>query len=1132
LKSKTEILNDYQIATDQIDRSFLVSASAGTGKTRVLVDRTINILRRTNTTIDELVAITFTEKAAAEMKERIRRSLRLLHQSQSKIDENLLDQLNSAPISTIHSFCARVLQENSEEIGIDPQFRIIDEVEELISRKETLDIFLHEELNRSGSPVVALIHYFDLFQIREMLNILWQNQVDFTEPLGKNSKSTGSDIYSQAKHHYQEYTLTLLREAFSTTTVINACEFLKSHNASDPEDKLHSAKTILLNAVEQVKNGQIPSGLSDGSLAKAFSLNNKGQKGNWGDELEEMREKHRFLRSVWDEIKDSMFTFKDELEQKNAELVVSFSNLGLLWINYYREVLNEKGAVDFNGLEILTEAFFRSKSDTAIAYANRFKHLLVDEFQDISPIQDRILTAICSLNPSLITFYVGDEKQSIYRFRGAEVEIFNGYKHQKPLLYLDKNYRSIKPLNNFYNRFFEFLLNSQETVPEYDVRYDKPVESHDQTETKNTQVQLLLLKPDAGDDEIPSGLTEIDAEFVNVVHAIKNLCKQEIIKEKSGELRKPEWRDFTILLRSRTHQENLERILNRAGVPYYVSSGIGFYQRREVLDVINFLRALINWHDEVALIGTLRSPMIGMSDDTLMALATENGLMDGIQKLINKDETYRQLLDQDIVLQFQKFLDLYNQVHEKMVSSTTAELLQTILDTTDYIAILVAFPEEKQSIANVLKLVDLAIEWSVSQDISPVDYIRRIQLYQSMQVREGEANLSSEIENSVTIMTIHAAKGLSFPIVVIPELTASRRNSYRRLLSDNSDHIAFNLKTTFDDGRGYYYQLSSKIEKDREAAEEKRILYVAATRAESYLLLSAIDKPGKRTGSLWSNLKSFFDSENSNVQITECLIAEAAKLYAGFQQSTITIQKVLTANQKEEIQQMIRPLPLRKQIKKVTPTAFAAWVNQSFGEIPSYEKYQFSGDIFEPVTSLSALEIGTVIHQAFSWWDFLNVQALCDHTGQLIKPYSLDLEEEQKMLDLFNQWGQKFIQPENALSRYIEESDTVFREIDINAWLFDTLIEGKIDLLLKTKNNQYIIVDFKSDHIRGYPDNATMTKYNAQLDLYALMLNRWSKLDVIKTCLYFIRNGLLIEQEMTSDIVRKTESQLKDFIQS
>ena len=560
--------------------------------------------------------------------------------------------------------------------------------------------------------------------------------------------------------------------------------------------------------------------------------------------------------------------------------------------------------------------------------------------------------------------------------------------------------------------------------------------------------------------------------------------------------------------------------------------GIGFYQRREVLDVLNFLRALINLHDEIALIGTLRSPMIGMSDDTLMALATENGLMDGIQKLINNDEAYQQLPNQEVILQFQKFLDLYNQIHEKMASLTTAELLQTILDSTDYLAILAAFPEEKQCIANVLKLVDLAVEWSGPQDISPVDYIRRVQLYQSMQVREGEANLSSEIENSVTIMTIHAAKGLAFPIVVIPELTARRRSSSSRLLSDNSDHIAFNLKTTFNDDHGYYYQWLSHIEKERESAEEKRILYVAATRAESYLLLSAIDKSPTGSGSLWSSIKSFFDTDNSNVQISECSMSVAAELYAGFQKNTRNIQKTLSPEQKEEIQQLIRPLPVRRQLIKVTPTAFAAWINQNLGEIPSYEKYQFSGDIFEPLTSLSALEIGTIIHQAFSWWNFRNVQALRDHTLQLMKPYILGSEEERKMLDLFTQWGQKFTQPENALSRYIEEAATVFREIDINAWLFDTLIEGKIDLLLKTNNDQYIIVDFKSDHIQDYPDNATMTKYNAQLDLYALMLNRWSKLDVIKTCLYFIRNGLLIEQEMSADIIRKTESQLLDFIQS
>ena len=136
------------------------------------------------------------------------------------------------------------------------------------------------------------------------------------------------------------------------------------------------------------------------------------------------------------------------------------------------------------------------------------------------------------------------------------------------------------------------------------------------------------------------------------------------------------------------------------------------------------------------------------------------------------------------------------------------------------------------------------------------------------------------------------------------------------------------------------------------------------------------------------------------------------------------------------------------------------------------------------------------------------------------------------MIELFSSWGQKFVQPQNALSEYIQNATQIFREVDIHAWMFETLVEGKIDLLLKTKNDQYIVVDFKSDHIKDYPEKATMIKYNAQLDLYALMLSRWSKLDVAKTCLYFIRTGLLIEQECTPDIINKTENQLQKYIQS
>lgn len=1118
--------SDYQNAREEIRRSVLVSASAGTGKTSVLVDRYIHILFNNAAQIDEILAITFTEKAANEMKKRIRRALR----SSVPSDATLLDRLNTAPISTIHSFCARVLQENVEEIGIDPQFRIIDEIEEQILRQENLEIYLHQELRKNDSPILQLIEYFDLFQIREMLNIAWQRQVDLLSPLARMTDTTSVELFKRYKKHHHDYTLQLLQRAFLAPELEPIYDFMKCSHAADPEDTLEQVRTALLAMIASLKANQLPPQLADHSLGQLFNLQKQGRKSNWGDELELMRQYHRQLRGIWDEIKERVFVFDDAFEEQNAGLTVHFVKLALHWIDSFRRVLNDAAVIDFNGLEILTEHFLKSRSAAAQTYARRFRHLLVDEFQDISPVQDRILTALCDLNTELVTFFVGDEKQSIYRFRGAEVEIFNDYKRRMPQLYLDENFRSIGPLNRFFNLFFTQLMSQADCAAGYDTWYDRPVRSHDVLESESLPVDLLVVKNDQNAGTNPLNLTETDAEFVHVVQRMKELEKdsdQKIVKDRyTRKLRKAEWRDFTILLRSRTHLESLERILNLAGVPYYVASGVGFYQRREVLDVIHFLRVVINCFDETALVATLRSPMVGFSDDELMEMTTEKGLMDGIRKLVNGPSDSLSI-DEPLRLRFQNFWEMIQRLRHEMPLLTTAELLQTILQETDYLAVLAAFPEEHQGMANVLKLVDLAVEWSGTQDISPVDYIRRIQLYQTMQVREGEANLSSETENSVTIMTVHAAKGLAFPIVVVPELTIRRGGRHPRLLSDNSEFIAFNLKTPFNDKHSYYHQYLIQNEKDREAAEEKRILYVAATRAESYLLLSGTERADTASDAQWSKIRNIFN--NAGLNTREITLTEASKGFAVLQHWSQPVVRTISASQMETIEKLIKPLSMKKTATKITPTAFSHWLSRRQEKIPPQKKYPTEEPLYS-VRSLTALETGTIIHQAFSWWDFQDVETLTGITGQLLIPFGLPASEYRRWQGIFKAWGENFLKPENPLSGYIRAARSVAREVDIYAWIGGTLLEGKIDLLLSLRNGRYMVIDFKSDHIGDSPDEALLTKYNAQLALYALMLMQGSKLTVESTGLYFIRNALLIENRVDVERLRRTEEQLMTLL--
>ncbi|HCL00136.1 MAG TPA: hypothetical protein DHW42_08555 [Candidatus Marinimicrobia bacterium] len=1130
-------MNDYQAAREQINDSCLVSASAGTGKTRVLVERYLNILKSKQTGIEEIIAITFTEKAAGEMKDRIRQAIRDADDSANLPVPELLDRLNTAPISTIHGFCARVLQENIGEIDLDPQFRIIDEIEDSILRKESLDFFLHRKLRDKEESILPLMSHFDLYQIRDMLDGIWEKRADGLKYLDSISARQPDELLEQFKLDWERYTLQLLDDFFREPLVADALVQFRKFSAT-PEDSLQKSITIIQNAEKCVERKIVPSSLWDKSLNSAFNSTRKGRKENWGSELEELRDLFGVLKDKWSVIKEKLYPFDENIERRNVVLLSAFSRLAREWLHYYQNILKNKGVIDFSGLEVETERFLSGGSAAARKFAQRYTHLLVDEFQDISPVQNRIFEALINLNHRFISFFVGDEKQSIYRFRGAEVEIFNNRKKLKPPLYLDENFRSVKGLIDFYNSFFRFLFDTSSSKANYEVSYDAPVKTSDVTPAEKPVTELLVV--DTEQDETTEAdkaagtgnFSNVQAEATQIIQRMIELHQKPIVKQKEGGLRPAEWLDFTILLRSRNHQNIYEMVLQKAGIPYYVSSGLGFYQRREVLDVINFIRVLLNWYDESALIATLRSPMVGISDKALFSFTTGKGLMDGIRKILDNDLNHIGNIDQHYIQQIRDFHALYKRLYDKTSILTTAELIREILNETDYLSILAAFPDGQQSIANVLKLVDLALEWSAVQEISPVDFLRRIQLYQTMQIREGEANLSSEIEDSVTIMTIHASKGLSFPIVIVPQLAANIKSNKNRLLFHYSDGIALNLKTSFRKEHSFIYQYLSQIDHERSLAEERRLLYVAATRAESYLILSTIQKSGgKSKNSLWRMIEPFFDNSPEDLYVKrENSLEDLEAIFKNLRPQSENIICELSESDKIRLKETVLPVSVKTGIEKITPTAFAGWVVNHYGKIAPYPRETAQPELTLSEKTLSAMELGTLIHRAFSWWDFQNTGSLLEYTEQLLRPYFLQPDEKEKTINRIRAWGNNLLNPSNSLYGLMNSAAQIDREIDIDAILFDVLIEGKIDLLLKMSSNDYVVIDFKSDYIRDYPNDSLLTKYNAQLNLYALMLNRWSKVTVAKTGLYFIRNGLLIEQIVDEELLKKTENQLRLMI--
>ena len=1132
-------MNDYLKSSNNIKESQLVCAAAGTGKTKVLVDRYLEILRSKEAGIEQIVAITFTEKAANEMKSRVRDDLNKNTPGFSPGEVmKLVDKINTAPISTVHSFCGRLLHENLSLIDIDPLFRIVDEVEELVLRNDFTERFINERLRSNSADLLYLLEFADLSVVKNLLNVAWSKQSECLVCFNEISDKSVNVLVNSFKDKHKKLTFNKLKEFFDHPIIRDSIRKIKMLPRVNSTDTLQKAFDVTIKADSLVQSGTIPDSLWNGALRDALNGRKRGNKNSWGDIIEEARNYHSELYIRWKEIKDDFIPFNAEIEISHIKLLKSYYALVSEFIESYRRELYISGLIDFGGLEIEAEKFLASRSDEARKYLSKFKHLLVDEFQDINPIQNRIIELIIELNPDIITFFVGDEKQSIYRFRGAEVEIFNRLRKQIKPLRLNQNFRSVEPLMHFYNWFFRYFLGEAEPELNFDVNYPVPIKPFFRGNLPYTPVEFLIVKEEDNEEQSNSiqDFSSIMAEVTFIVSRIAELHGELIVKIKDEELRAAKWKDMAILLRSRTHQALFELVLRKTGIPYYTTTGIGFYNRHEVQDVINFLRVLLNFHDEVSLVGTLRSPMFGISDITLLKLTTDNGLFDGLRKYFSGEKSIKDKVSEAERKQLDHFYEVYQKLDKTMVHLSTAELIREMLAETNYLPVLASFGDGSQRVANVLKLIDLAVEWSSLNDISPIDFIRRIQIYRSMEVREGEANLSSEKGDCVTIMTVHGSKGLDFPIVFVPLLSAKINYNKSHMLFHPIEGIALSMKTPFQQEESFMYNYLRRQEKFRTFAEEKRLLYVAATRAQSYLVFSVDDTKGKKGseyGSLWSQISTFLLNTEAKPPylIEEKTRLELYEVFSKMKRGESKGVVKLTDKQKGNIKEMVAPVKIKPALEKVTPTAFAEWVGEKFFiERKSYKGVQSSGSKGNKNEDLiTPLELGSIIHKAFSWWDFKNINLFKERIVQLLAPFYLDESERKLVLAQLVSWANMILTPENALNKLISDSLEMSREVEVIGRLDDVIVEGKIDLLIKDNRDNYRIVDFKSDKLDGFPDEALIEKYRAQLNLYTLILKKWSKLSVVQHCIYFVRNGLIISTPITEDIIEKVECQFREF---
>lgn len=727
-------------AATVLDRSMVVTAGAGSGKTRVLVERYLGLIDPTGpsgakATPDSVVAITFTNKAAQEMLDRIRKGIRE-RQTKAKGDgqrrlwQDLYEQTARARVQTIHSFCSQLVRDYPVEARVDPEARVLEEFE---ARE------LFEEAARKA--ILGLVET-------------------------------------------EEVVRALVVEQRLSGLVAELSAIYRTVRASGKAWEEVEASTLL--ALAEEAGAPVESGLTPGQVARAL---------------------FRLLLAV------------------DREYAAAKAG----------------AALDFEDLQLLARNLLRDCPEVLRRLRSSIRYLLVDEFQDTDALQHDLVTLLAGDPPGDRLFVVGDPKQSIYRFRHAEVELFSELKRWMAdrageVVNLAENFRCQPALVSFANAVFAHLMGGA---------YESFAPGRKVGETFPA-VELLVAEPDDGEKTEAATRREarlLAARLQAMVEGAEALVSEE--GDDGEEAARPvRYGDVAILLRTRAKLKVFEAALAERGIPYVVVGGIGFYRKAEVRDLLCALRAVDDPDDALSLAAALRSPLVGLPDDALLLLAARGG---GLGPGLGQVEALREDLAPETFAQLERAAALFGELRALRSRLPVAALLDLILERTGYEAALIGQPGGAQKVANVRKLRQVAegltrLRCGTLTDF--LEYFTRL----SEGSDEAEAPLSNEAGDAVKILTVHASKGLEFPVVAVADLSRKFRKDASRWRFDRQQGLGY-CPPGPRGAKAAPLALHERLTSEARAADREelvRLLYVAVTRAKDHLLLTT--SPEKKKG--------------------------------------------------------------------------------------------------------------------------------------------------------------------------------------------------------------------------------------------------------------------------------------------
>lgn len=859
-------------------RNLLVSAAAGSGKTAVLVERIVQMLTRKEqpVDIDRLLIVTFTKAAAAEMRERI--SLALERQLEEQPENEHLEKqaalLHHAQITTIDSFCQSVLRNNFDRIGLDPAFRVADQNEIRLLKEDILEQMLEE---RFAAGEAAFTDLIDSYQgkgkngrIEDIILDIYEYALSFPWPREWLQKCVSCYEVHDVQALKQE---TWMQEV--TETILSRClelekQIKEAHRLSLlPGGPLPYEKALIedenqfLMLHDKQDYDAIRAYLYAWQKTKLSAI----RQGNCDEEIKErvagIRKK---VYAELEKIKKQYFALSSEgllrIMKNCAPTVETLVSLVLQFDERFHAQKKELNIVDFSDMEHMAlEILLKRDGDrviptqAALDYRDCFEEILIDEYQDSNMVQELLLQSISGEDDGRPNrFMVGDVKQSIYRFRLARPEIFlekYGTYSEKDSDYqkidLHQNFRSRKEVLSCVNAIFERIMRPEIGHITYDdaaALYPGAVYPED-ADTDHTAELLLIEEKES---ELADRKAKIIAEAQLCAAKIRELAGHAKVSERrknaqTGEdeqiSRPAKYRDMVVLLRTAGDWFDIyKQVFEAEGIPAYVATKTGYFSASEVRTVFNYLRILDNPLQDIPMYGVLISAIGGFQEEEIVALRNsgQSYLYDSLVQAADSTEAV------GFQAKARTFMEQYRRFRACMLYTPIHELLRMIISETGYDRIVEAMPGGSRRRANLEALIEKAVAYEQTSFHGLFHFMRYIDHLKKYEVDYGEAYLADENSDLVRIMTIHASKGLEFPICFVSGMAKqfNVQDERKAVVTNLSMGIGLDYVNPVERTRtrNLLKQVMNLKEHEENLGEELRVLYVALTRAKEKLIIT------------------------------------------------------------------------------------------------------------------------------------------------------------------------------------------------------------------------------------------------------------------------------------------------------